>query len=129
MNYRLFLILIILGTIVAWVAWVTVLFNFDPTQISLIGFVMFYLSFFLAFSGTIFILGDSLKMRLLKKQLLYHRLRTSIRHAILLTILVMGWAVLKSYNLLQWWNLILYMLVLTVLEFFFISSQKQRPNL
>ena len=129
MNYRLFLTCIAVGTVIAWAAWVMVLFNFDPSQTSFLGFTMFYLSFFLAFSGTVFMVGDVLKTRLLKKQLLYHRLRTSIRHAILLTLMVMGWAVLKSYGLLYWWNLLLYILVLTVLEFFFISSQKQRSDL
>ncbi|NUM25470.1 MAG: hypothetical protein HUU49_02465 [Candidatus Buchananbacteria bacterium] len=128
MNYRLFLTLIILGTIISWVTWVAVLFYFDPTQISFIGFSLFYLSFFMAFGGTVFVIGDLVKAKLLKKQMPYHRLKTSIRHAILLTLLVVGWTVLKGYGLLYWWNLILYMMALTVLEFFFISSQKQRPH-
>lgn len=128
MNYRLFLTLIILGTIISWGAWLAVLFYFDPAQISSLGFILFYASFFMAFGGTVFMVGDGIKARLLKRQMLYHRLRTSIRHSILLTLLVMGWAVLKSYGLLYWWNLALYMMVLTVLEFFFISSQKQRAN-
>jgi hypothetical protein len=40
--------------------------------------------------------------------------------------LVIGGLFLKSKNLLAWWNIILLVLALTVLEFFFMSSQKRK---
>lgn len=126
MNFKFFLALIILGTIIALASFVLVIFYFDPTQIGFAGFALFYLTLFLALSGVIFLISDSLKAKFNKKLLLYQRLRTSVRHAIFFSLLITGWAFLKASGLLRWWNLLLFILILTLLEFFFISTQKQK---
>lgn|SRR3989344_725781 len=126
MSSKFFLWLIVLGTIISWISWGSVIFNFDPNQISFLGLAMFYLSLFFGLAGLIFLLSYWLKSKLFKKQLLFPRLRTSVRHAVFFSILILGWAFLKSQNLLRWWLVLLFILILTVLEFFFISSQKQR---
>ena len=125
MNFKAFVILIIFGTIVSWISWGMSLLYFDPTQIGGFGFTMFYLSLFLALSGTIFLVLDWLKARVMSRQLIFFRLRTSVRHATFFTILIVGWLFLRSQDLLQWWNLLIFLFVLTALEFFFISIQKQ----
>lgn len=125
MSLKVFLGLIIIGTIIAWLSWGMAVFYFDPQQINFLGFSIFYLSLFLGLSGTIFLVSDRLRAIILKKQLIFTRLRTSVRQAVFFTILILCWAFLKSQALLQWWNLLLLILILTVLEFFFISSQKK----
>ncbi|MFA6254443.1 MAG: hypothetical protein WC675_00230 [Patescibacteria group bacterium] len=124
MSLKSFLLLLILGTLLAWLSWGLMLLYFDPSQTSLLGFSLFYLSLFLGISGIIFLVVDWLKGKIFKKQLLLTRLKNSIRHAILFSILILGWLLLKSHDLLQWWNLLLFILVLTTLEFFCMSTQK-----
>lgn len=124
MSLKVFLALIIIGTIVSWINFGLVIFYFDPQQTSFLGFSLFYLSLFLGLSGAIFLFSDWLKAKIFKNQLPFYRLKTSGRQAILFTILLIGWAFLKSHGLLRWWNLILLILILATLEFFFISSQK-----
>ena len=126
MSLKIFLILIVLGTIFSWIAWGMVIFYFDPEKIDVLGFGIFYLSLFLGLSGLFFSVSNWLKAKIFQKQLLYIRLKNSVRHSILFSILILGWAFLKSQHLLNWWNLILFILVLTGFEFFFISSQKTR---
>lgn len=126
MSLKVFLALIILGTIISWSSFGLVIFYFDPEQIGPLGFGIFYLSLFLSLSGAIFLLSDWLKAKIFKKQLLFIRLRNSVRHAIIFTALILGWAILQSQDLLHWWNLLLFILILTVVEFFFMSSNKQQ---
>lgn len=125
MSTKIFSVLVLVGTVFSWLAWGMVIFYFDPSQIGLLGFSIFYLSLFLALSGIIFTILDRLKAKFFRKQLLLSRLRSSVRHAILFSILIIGWGFLKSQNLLSWWVLPLFILILTGLEFFFISSQKK----
>lgn len=125
MRFKSFFLLIILGTVLSWIAWGMVIFNFDPNQISLLQFIAFYISLFMALGGTIFIVIDWLKSKVFRRQLLVFRVRASIRHGILFSILLLGWAFLKSQNLLAWWVLLMLILILTVLEFFFISLQRK----
>ena len=125
MSFKSFFFLIILGTVLSWIAWGMVIFNFDPNQISLLQFIAFYVSLFMALGGTIFIVIDWLKSKVFRRQLLVFRVRASIRHGILFSILLLGWAFLQSQNLLAWWVLLLLILILTVLEFFFISLQRK----
>lgn len=125
MSFKSFFFLIILGTVMSWIAWGMVIFNFDPNQISLLQFIAFYVSLFMALGGSIFIVVDWLKSKIFRRQLLVFRVRASIRHGILFSILLLGWAFLQSQNLLAWWVLLLLILVLTVLEFFFISLQRK----
>ncbi len=125
MSLKVFLALIISGTIISWLTWGVILFYFNPDQASFWGFGLFYLSLFLALSGSIFLLGDWLAAKIFKNQLMIYRLKSSIRHSLLFVILILGWAFLKSHDLLRWWNLALLILILAVLEFFFISSQKK----
>jgi hypothetical protein len=126
MSLKIFLVLIILGTILAWITFGLVVFNLDPEQAGIFGFLLFYLNLFLALSGTIFIVSDLIKARFFKYQSLYHRFKVSLRHSIFFTVLILGWAFLKSQGILRWWNILLLILSLTILEFFFISLDKQK---
>lgn len=125
MSFKSFFLLIILGTVLSWIAWGMVIFNFDPNRVSWLQFIAFYVSLFMALGGSIFIIIDWLKSKIFKRQLLIFRVRASIRHGILFSILLLGWAFLRSQGLLAWWVLLLLILILTVLEFFFISLQRK----
>jgi hypothetical protein len=128
MSFRVFLFLIVIGTIIAWTTWVMIIFNFDPTQGGILSFLLFYLSTFLAFSGLLFLIIYKIRSRFGKDQLLFYRLQASVRQAILFTILLSVWAVLQSQKLLRWWNLLILIIILALIEFFFLSLSKPRKN-
>ena len=70
MSLKIFLILIVLGTIFSWIAWGMVIFYFDPEKIDVLGFGIFYLSLFLGLSGLFFSVSNWLKAKIFQKQLL-----------------------------------------------------------
>lgn len=125
MSFRVFLLLIVFSTAISWITWGMTLFYFNPEQIGALGFSLFYASLFLALSGSIFIVTDFLKARVMNKQLIFFRLRTSVRHSIFFSFLIVGWLFLRGTDLLTWWILLIFIGALTALEFFFISLQKQ----
>lgn len=125
MSLKSFFLLIILGTIFSWLAWGMVIFNFDPAQIGWMEFISFYISLFLALIGSLLIIMDWFKSKVFRRQLLVFRVRTSVRHGILFSVLLVVWAFLQSQSLVTWWVLLLLVLAITILEFFFISLQRK----
>lgn len=113
-----------LATLVCWGAWVVVINNIDPTETGFLGFDFFYFSLFLAITGTLSVIGFFVRKLVLKEELAFRHVAVSFRQGILFAILIVGSLVLQSHKLLTWWNIILFILALTVLEFFFISFKK-----
>ncbi len=129
MSARIFSFLIMLSTAISFISWLMIIFYFDPEKIGFFGFILFYLCLFLWLCGFIFLSSNFLKRKFFRKQLMYYRVRNSARHAIFFSILILTWALLKSQGLFRWWNILILIMILTVLEFFFISYQKQqRPS-
>jgi len=120
------LILMTISAVFCWLIWVFVLYLIDPTSAGILGFTFFYLSLFLSLAGTMSVLGLIFRMKFGKEEAVFRTVTTSFRQATMLGFLVIGGLFLKSKNLLAWWNIILLVLALTVLEFFFMSSQKRK---
>ncbi len=53
MTIKQFLTIIGFATLLCWGAWGVVLWNIDPTEATMLNMSFFYISFFLAFAGTV----------------------------------------------------------------------------
>jgi len=125
MTLRQYLILMSISAVFCWIIWALVLYLIDPTETGLLGFVFFYLSLFLALAGTLSVVGLLLRMKFGKGELIFKTVTISFRQATMLAFLVIGGLLLKSKNLLTWWNVLFLVLALTVLESFFLSYKKK----
>lgn len=125
MTTRGFSLIIFLGTVISWINFLAVLFYIDPYQAGLPGLIFLYLSAILAFIGTLYLIGYLLRKRFVRYQPSFQRLRVAWRQAIWFTTLLVGLVYLYHNNLLTFLNLILLVVILTVLEFFFISYKKE----
>src|SRR5687768_4702507 len=124
MTLRQYLLLMGVGTALAWSAVGLIIGTVDPTDTQPVVFGVFYASLWLALTGTLSIIGFVLRVALLKKQLVVSRhVAVSFRQAVLLSLLVVVSLFLQSRSLLTWWNALLIVAALTVLEFFFISAK------
>jgi hypothetical protein len=126
MSLRSYLFLMLLASLLSWGAWLLVLFFIDPLEAGLIGLTIFYLSLFFAAAGTLSIIGFYVRRFLLQRQIVFRSVVNAFRQGILFAILIVGALYLQSLELLTWWNLVLFVLALTVLEVFFISHQTRR---
>jgi len=106
-----------------------VLLNIDPGQTGFFGFLFFYLSLFLALTGTIALVGLLIRSYTLKHEMIFRLVTRSFRQGLFFSVLIIGTLLLQSQRLLTWWNTIFLVIGLTALEFFFVSDKRRRVPL
>lgn len=115
----------LLGTLICWVAFGIVLFTANPFEAGKIAFVFFYISLILSMTGTLTLAGLFTRVLILKRDdFIARRVTASFRQGIFLAIALASGLFLMSKGLLTWWNIALFVLGISLLEFFFISSKR-----
>lgn len=117
-----------MSALVLFAAVCLIIFKTDPEQAGFFGFFSFFTSLFFLLWAIIFIVKDSIMTRVQKKKIVFERVRDSLRHAFLFSLLLVIWIFLNSMDLLRWWNFLLLILMLTTIEFIFISAQKDKEE-
>jgi len=115
-------------SLVLWTSWGLVISFINPNSAGTTGLLLFYLTIFLALAGTISVINLLIRMRSGSERTVSREARISLRQGVLLAVLITGLILLQSQRLLTWWNIILFILGLTVLEFFLISYKKEEDN-
>jgi len=113
------------GTILAGATFFLVLFRTDPATSGALGFTLFYASLGLTLCGAVSIIGFLLRVMMHRDEMLSRLVGLSFRQAALLSALAVGALVLRSHDLLSWWNCLLLIVVATVVEFIFISLERK----
>lgn len=124
MTLRTYLIIMLITTLLCWTAFVFVLFNVNPEITNWLGFLLFYLSLFLALVGTAAIIGFVVRFIGLKHELAFRSVRDAFRQSFLFSFFIVATLLLLSQNLFSWLNLFFLVVGLSVLEFFMISYAK-----
>ncbi len=126
MTLRAYLSLMTAATLICWLAFVFIIFMVNPEVTNWIGFLLFYLSLFMALVGTGAVAGFLVRFVGLKRKLAFHSVREAFRQSFLFSFLVVAVLILLSQNLFGWLNLLLLIIGLSVLEFFLVGYS--RPN-
>ncbi len=124
MTLGKYLIAMSLVAAICWLSWVIVLYQIDPFSAGILGFVLFYLTLFFALTSTLAIIGLIFRRWLIKNQLAIQQVAKALRQGVLFAILIIVSLILSSFDLLTWWNMVLLIAILAVLEFFFLSNEK-----
>lgn len=125
MTLRQYLILMTVGTLICWSAWIFVILNIDPNQAGTIGMVFFYASLFLALVGTFSVIGFLIKRVLLKNdEVIFHHVKRTFRQGIIISSTLIVLLGLRQARLLEWWNSILIILLLIVVEGIIFTNRK-----
>ncbi len=115
-----------LSTALCWLGVFSIVSIVDPLEGGILGFLLFYSALSLALIGTFSALGMIVRSALRRQEAVSRHVSVSFRQSLLLTFLVVGALILQSRALLIWWNLLLFVATLTVLEFFLISFRSGR---
>lgn len=129
MSLRRYLIIMGLGSLISWSAWFLIIFYIDPYNSGFVGLASFYLILFLALLGTLSLLGFFIRFIFLKKSVLFRHIGISLRQAILFSTLISFSLLLQANRLFTWWNAILLILSLALLEFFFLAREGSEREL
>lgn len=129
MNFKQYIFLMSISAMLGWLTWGFILFGINPQEAELGVFFLFYTSLLLALSCTLSTLGLIFRMWLLRgRQKVSQQAKKAFRQAILLSLLMIGILYLESKDILSWWIIILFVAVLTLIEFFLISYKVQSQS-
>lgn len=130
MSVARYFILIAIGTVVCWVAWILVLININPFSAGIIGMISFYLSMLLALIGTFFLAGFGFRTLIHRsKRDPFQHVGISARQSILLAVLLVGALILQGERVFSWWAAAFLLAALIFLEFFFlIQNEPHEPQ-
>lgn len=124
-----YIIVMFLATFLSWLSWTLVLFRIDPFTAGIWGLFLFYLTLFFSFAGTFSLCGLFVRILLLKNELMFRLVARSFRQSLSYAILFIIALILKSQNMLTWWNIFLLILILTAIECFSLSLSLRREKL
>ncbi len=123
MSLRTYLIGIFIGTILCWAAFVLTVLNIDPADSGVLGLTSFFGSLFFALAGTLGLIGFFARIWLSGNEIIYENIGISFRQGFLFSLSIVGIFALQSIRMLTWWNGILLVLIVIMLEFYFLAKR------
>ncbi|OGF28666.1 hypothetical protein A2477_00515 [Candidatus Falkowbacteria bacterium RIFOXYC2_FULL_47_12] len=124
MTLKTYLTIMLLATGICWAAWAVVVQSINPETTNWIGFLLFYVSLFLAVVGSSALVGFCVRFILLRKELAFHQVAIAFRQSFLFAVIIVGALILQAFRMLTWYNALFMVIALTVLEFFLISYKR-----
>ncbi len=109
-------------TLLSLVALGAVIFYVDPESSGIFGIVIFYVTIFFALSGIFNLFLLFIRKKLLGKELVSVNVGLSFRQGLLLAIFCFIILILQSYHLLVWWNALLALAGIFLVEFYFLNK-------
>ena len=114
----------VLTTVLALGAWIFVMGNINPQEAGTTDFALFYLTMTISSVGLFSLAGTLFRVKILgHKDVISREVKTSFRHAILLSIVGVLSLFFLTQNLFHWWVLLLLIAVASVVEFVSLKVQ------
>lgn len=124
MAHKNYLLIIAGAGSLAWIAFVTVIFKFNPYESTSLALAFFYLSLFIALSCTFTLIGYFFRLWLYKNEVFYLHINISLRQGVLLSLIAISCLVLLMLKVLLWWSGTLLIFAAVLLEFYFASREE-----
>ena len=126
MDLKKFLVSMGFATLLCWLGFFTVVLSISPNEIGSLTFLLFYLILGLAVVGTITIFGFLSRKLFNKNELAFEHVIVSFRQGIWISLILIISLYLQSKQLLAWWNAVLLVLGLGLIEFFYLGYNDQK---
>jgi len=124
MTVRTFVVGALAATAVGAASWLLTLTKLDPAAAGAIGFLLFFLSFFVVTAGAMSLAGYAVR-RLLAPQLLpSYLVRTSLRQGVMVSLFVVLLLLLQLWRLYRWWIALIAIVIVVSFELVFISYDR-----
>ncbi len=128
MSLKQLALIISCATLIFWVCFVFILMEVDPFTSGVTGIAVFYLTLFFAMLGTFFVPITLIRRRLDREELEYNIVKASIRQSVFFSFTIVVVLLLQSKHFLTWWNLIFLVLLITMVEYLFLSIKNKVPG-
>ena len=124
MTTKQYVILMLICTVMCWGGWLMVISFINPQTAGFFGLVLFYLSLFFALVGILALAGYLFRWLFTRRYSKSEEVTISFRQAIFFAMVVSGAFFLQGNRLLTWLNALLLVVLVTVIEFLFISLKR-----
>lgn len=121
MSLRMYLIIMTLVSLFAWIAWFIVIHAIDPTKSGFLGYVLYFSTLGISFLSSVTLFGTLIRVWAKKDQVVYRHVVRSLRQGLIFTFLFLTALVLSGIGLLAWWVILLLVLIAVVLELIFLG--------
>lgn len=125
MTLKNYLIFMSVTTGICWGAFAFVAGLVDPSRTNWLGFLLFYLSIFLALAGTFAIIGFVFRFIIFKGEIAFRAVKLAFYQSFVFSSFAVILLLLASRDLLTWLNFCLLAIIFLVLEFFVASYSKK----
>lgn len=123
MTLKKYLISMSFLSLLLWAVFVFIAQVVNPETTNWIGLGLFYLSLFFSLSSTLTVLGFIFRLIFFKNSLPFSSVNTSFRQSFLLSFLLVVILIMLAGNLFSWLNIAIVVLILSIVEYIFISEK------
>lgn len=124
-SHKKFLACVISAGVLAWVGFYFVFQRLNPFDTGALALVLFYLTFFFGSASIFILLGYLIRFYMYRHETYFIHLNLALRQGILLAVLASFLLVFQSMRILTWWDSALLIIVLILLEFYFIARSRR----
>ncbi len=125
MTLKNYLIFMSIATGICWGAFAFVAGLVDPLKTNWLGFILFFLSLFLALAGVFALVGFVFRFVVFKGEVAFRAVKLAFRQSFVFSSFAIILLLLASKDLLTWINFFLLSLLFLALEFFVASQAKK----
>jgi hypothetical protein len=127
MGLRAYILLMSLGTLLAWTAWGVILFNVSPTEAGFAGLLIFYLTLSMALVGSLALIGTFVRIVVLHKhQVPSREIRIAFRHALLFSVVAVITLALSRNDALRTWHVVILIVLASIIEYLYLLGRRGR---
>jgi len=108
-------------TILAISALVSVLIFIDPEKSGIVGRIYFFAALFFSSAGIFNLLLISMRRKFISAEMAVGNLGISFRQGMLMSVLLVGLMVLQGFRMLVWWDGLLVVAAIFLVELYFLS--------
>jgi len=123
MTYSSYLAVIFFSTAVSWLSLFMVINRLDPFVNPFTALVSVSITLMLALTGTFTIIGFYIRLFWMKNSLYFYNINVSFRQGLLLALGVCFMLGFQAFRILNWWDGIIIILFITIIEFSFLSKR------
>jgi len=110
-----------ISTVLSAAVWVAVVCNINPEEAGMVGQILFYLSLFLTLAGIFILFLTWTRRKISGNERAFARLGMSFRQGVLLSALANTLLIFQSLRILTWWDGLLLVAGVFMVELYFLS--------
>lgn len=103
-----------------------IIFDINPEQAPFWMLGIFYVSVFLFLAALFSLIGFYLKVWATNREVIFAHLLPTLRQSMLIALAIIGLLFFQQFRVLNWWVAGLYIIAITMIEFFFKSKKPLR---